>query len=233
MYRVLFGAIVAIALCAAPVEAQVPRGVTFGVGAPGGRMPGGSQPFGPSLSAPSGSMFRQPAFHGFQGGNGFRGGFRAGAFPSRSRFGGFYSGYPYYSSYYGGFGGGFITGGYSPLYMDPGPGAYDLPPPPQGQPFDPPGPLVEVSGEATATLSVQFPAPASVWLDGKELPGKAATDRRLTSPVLRPGEQYMFHIRARWETNGRTYETTKDVPLGPGDRSRLLVVSGTAVTDEK
>jgi uncharacterized protein (TIGR03000 family) len=162
---------------------------------------------------------------------GFRGGYRTGL----GGFGGYYSVYPYssYYPYYDGFGGGFITGGYSPLYVVPGPDEYDLPPPMAAPAFPPEAPFVGLSGEFPAALSLQFPAAASVWLDGKEVGGTPATEVTLKSPILRPGQKHTFHIRARWETNGRTYETTKEVTLGPGDRSRLLVVSGTPVTDGK
>lgn len=149
---------------------------------------------------------------------GFRGGFQGGFYP----YGGYYGGF-----FPGGYGYGF--GGYNPYFAGNDAWAYPadpvfvVPPPPA------PARVVELSGQFPATLTLDFPAPAEVWLDGKEVAGAAATTRTLTSPVVRPGEQYTFHVKARWRTNGRTYEYARDVPLGPGERSRLLVVSGTAV----
>jgi hypothetical protein len=50
--------------------------------------------------------------------------------------------------------------------------------------------------------------------------------------VLRPGEQFTYHIRARWEKDGKTFEYKRDVALGPGDRSRVTVINGTAVSEK-
>jgi uncharacterized protein (TIGR03000 family) len=96
-------------------------------------------------------------------------------------------------------------------------------------PPQPPQPAIELSGEYPATLSLQFPAAAEVWLNGKKLSGAAAEERVLTSPALLPNEKYTFDVKARWASGGKTYETTRAVVVGAGDRSRLLVVSGVAV----
>lgn len=161
--------------------------------------------------------------------------------------------YPYYSRNYGGgfigsgFGGGFggYGGGfggnrfYNSLFFWPWGGSgwagYDYGPqyvPYQQQPAGPPEHFVPLSGELTATLALQFPAPARIWLDGKEVEGEAAETRTLTSPVVKPGQQYTFKVRAQWTAGGRTYEATREIAVGPGDRSKLLIVSGTAI-DEK
>jgi uncharacterized protein (TIGR03000 family) len=159
---------------------------------------------------------------------------------------GFYPLYPYTSNYYsglggfgyGGFGGGFVTNsyyggygyGYSPYFVVPGPSDYSYP----AEPAAPAQPafVVELSGHATASLTLEFPAAANVWLDGKEVPGDPATVRTLTSPVLKPGQEYTFHVKAQWEAGGKTYEYTRDVPLGPGKHSKVLVVSGTELKGE-
>ena len=88
---------------------------------------------------------------------------------------------------------------------------------------------VVLSNEFPATLALQFPAAADVWLNGKKVSGDAATERVLTSPVLRPDQSYAFNIKARWTSGDKTYETTREVKLGSGDRSRLLIVSGDEV----
>ncbi len=88
---------------------------------------------------------------------------------------------------------------------------------------------VVLSNEFPATLSLQFPAAAEVWLDGKKVSGDAAAERVLTSPVLRPDQTYTFNVKAHWTIGDKTYETTRVVKLGPGDRSRLLIVSGDEV----
>lgn len=184
---------------------------------------------GPGLAAPRG-----PMFGGFPATNGRFGMARPGAVFPGSRFGTFLA-FPFGSRFNSGFGGGFISGGYSPTFVVPfgggyyDPYAYDLMAPPVLPPA-PPTHIVELSGEATATLNLEFPAPATVWLDGKEVAGKPDTARAITTPVLRPGREYTFHVRARWNADGKTYEYNRDVTLGAGSRSKLLVVSGTAVT---
>jgi uncharacterized protein (TIGR03000 family) len=94
-----------------------------------------------------------------------------------------------------------------------------------------PEPTVVLSQEFPATLSLQFPAAAEVWLDGKKEPGAANAERVLTSPVLSPNQKYTFDIKARWTTGSKTYEAKRSVTVGPGDRSRLLVVSGDEVRE--
>jgi uncharacterized protein (TIGR03000 family) len=91
--------------------------------------------------------------------------------------------------------------------------------------------VVNLANEFPATLTLQFPAAAQVWLDGKKLTGSAAEERVLTSPVLRTGEKYTFNVKARWEKGGKTYEAKRAVALGAGDRSRLSIISGDEVRE--
>jgi uncharacterized protein (TIGR03000 family) len=133
---------------------------------------------------------------------------------------------------YGGYGyGGFIGGGYDPYYVVPPPvvtggGPVFVPTAPAE-----PNTAGAVSGVLPATLVIQFPAAARVWLDGVEVPGDPDTTWTFTSRDLRPGETAAFRVRGRWAAGGRTYESEREVPLGPGARSRLVVVSGTEVTE--
>lgn len=237
MVRTLVGSALALVVLAPPAPAQRMRNVPYSNRPPvvGATVPHPSR-VGPAIVRPIGA-----GAYGMGGyrvapvvGNSFGGFGGFAGFGGLPGFGGIYApyGYPYSYSYYGGLGGGYYSLGYTVPYLG-GPGAYEeaVPAPAPAAP-SPPTHIVELSGQAPATLTMEFPAAATVWLDGKEVAGDAATVRALTSPVLRPGEQYTFHVRARWESNGTTYETTRDVPLGPGDRSRLLVVSGTAVKGE-
>jgi uncharacterized protein (TIGR03000 family) len=139
--------------------------------------------------------------------------------------------YGFYPTY--GFGGGFITGGYAPYYVVPPPVFLADPAPVGGGPVAPAGPstVTAVSGVLPATLVLQYPAAARVWVDGVEVKGDPDEEWTLTSRPLRPGETATFKVRGRWEQGGRTYEAVREVPLGPGARSRLLVVSGTEVKD--
>jgi uncharacterized protein (TIGR03000 family) len=86
-----------------------------------------------------------------------------------------------------------------------------------------------LANEFPAKLTLQFPAAAEVWLDGKKVDGMSAEEQVLTSRVLKPGEQYTFVVKGRWTSGGKTYETERKVTLGPGDRSRLMILSGDEV----
>src|SRR5436305_721844 len=82
---------------------------------------------------------------------------------------------------------------------------------------------------AVALLVWAEPAPAEVWLDGKKVEGEAANVRTLSSPVLRPGDRYTFHVKADWTVKGQTYGYDRGVTLETGAKSRLQVLSGTPV----
>jgi uncharacterized protein (TIGR03000 family) len=88
-------------------------------------------------------------------------------------------------------------------------------------------PRVAASGEASATLVVQFPATAEVWVGGKKAAGDPAAEWTLTSPALTPGEAHTFEVKGRWRIGGTTFETERLVTVPAGERSRSLVVSGT------
>jgi len=92
---------------------------------------------------------------------------------------------------------------------------------------------VALSGEYPATLTLEFPAAAKVWLDDQPVAGGARKEQVLTSPVLAPGQRYTFNVRAEWDAGGKMYEHTRQVTLEHGDRKKLLVVSGSLITDNK
>ena len=71
-----------------------------------------------------------------------------------------------------------------------------------------------------------------MWLNGQKAADDPAAEQVLVSPVLQRGESFTFRVRARWQADGQTYEYAKDVTLGPGERSRLTVYSGTAVNEK-
>jgi uncharacterized protein (TIGR03000 family) len=130
------------------------------------------------------------------------------------------------------YGFGFGYGGFGPYGYGYGLG-YGFGPPvlggPSAMPVQPTDPGVVLANEFPAVLTVQYPTPAEVWLNGKKLEGKAE-EHQLISPVLKPGETFTFEVKARWKVGEKTYESTRTVTLSPGDRSRLLVISGTEVT---
>lgn len=216
MIRLLLGAAAAVVLPAA-AAAQSP-GIAAGTTGSFGR------PLGTSLAAPSAALRYPP------GSFGMRAGFGAPfTFNQFNRGPGFFPGFfpgviaPYPVFYGGGFYGGGFYGGYPSSFAAPGPQpAADYIPSP-GVPTR----MIEMSNQFPATLTLQFPAAAKVWLDGKEVAGDPAAERVVTSPVLRPGQSYTFKVRAEWDADGKTYEYTREATLGSGDRSRVLVLSGT------
>lgn len=215
MSRLLLGLLVAIAAWPVAATAQVPVTTASGVGSFGG----GVRPATPALMAPIGRphfrpWFRPPLGPGyFIGGPGFYGGGFITGYPGNLYYGGGYYGYySYYGAPY------FVTG---PQYYS----GYANPEPPPIQAVE----TIPLGNEFPAALTLAFPAAARVWLDGKAVEGEPAAEQTLTSPVLRPGEKYTFNVRARWAVNGQEYEYTRDVTLGSGEKSRVLVVTGTPV----
>jgi len=127
----------------------------------------------------------------------------------------------------------FWGGGYPGYY---GPGLY--PPPvfvPQPVPVAPPNParLAEdadrAAATAPATLTLELPAAADVWLDGEKQPSSTATTRTLASSALPIGREFTFNMRAQWVENGTTYEAKQTTTVRAGERGKLAVYSGTPV----
>ena len=126
--------------------------------------------------------------------------------PYRTGFGYGYGGYGYaYNGYgYGSGGYRYNYGGYGPVFV------------PHWRWVQP---QVVLANEFPATLTIQLPA------------GDAPKEYALMSPVLKPGEEYTFAVDVRWMSGGKTYEAKRSVTLGPGARSRLLIVSGEEVKE--
>ena len=209
MFRIAFAALLALSLGAGTTSAQFSAGPCMGTGSYGGTF---CPPVFPGY--PRGAIAAPYTVHRPM---------RLGTYPAHLGFN---------SAYYGGFGGGFITSRYYVPFYGYGPtSSYsDAPSAPASSPMlPPPQRIVELSGESTATLTLEFPAPATVWLNGDLVEGEPEAVRVLTSPAIRASEKYAFQIRARWERDGQTFEYTREASLGSGDRSKLLVVSGTAV----
>jgi len=212
MSRLLLGA-AAVVLLPTTLFAQIPASVASGMGGFGDPR---NRPRTPALAAPFVNPLYRP------------GGLISPFYYNRGVFGGFVGGYaysPYVDQFYAPFTA--YAGGYLPSDVLSGPAA--------GEPVVEVAPtrIVELSNEFPATVTLEFPAAAKVWLDGKPVEGETGKERVLTSPVLKPGQQYTFKVKAQWDANGKTYEYTRDVTVGPGDRSKLTVLSGTPVSGEK
>jgi uncharacterized protein (TIGR03000 family) len=90
---------------------------------------------------------------------------------------------------------------------------------------------IALANEFPATLVMEFPAPAEVWVNGKKGDGEPNTEWTLTSPVLKAGGEFTFEVKARWASGGKTFEYTRSVTVAGGQRSRALVVSGTEIKE--
>jgi uncharacterized protein (TIGR03000 family) len=64
-----------------------------------------------------------------------------------------------------------------------------------------------------ARIDVTLPtAEAKVWVNGTATKS-TGVNRRFLSPVLEPGQNYSYEIRAQWQENGRTVEKTTRVQV--------------------
>lgn len=144
-------------------------------------------------------------------------------------------GFPFSGVWGGGYGWG-GWGGWLPFYTYPAP-LYVSPfePPNNALPARPlvgrPEPTITLANEFPATLTLELPAAAEVWVGGKKADGAAAAEWTLTSPTLKAGESHKFEVRARWSSGGKTYEAERTVEVASGNRSRVLVVAGTPVKE--
>ncbi len=83
----------------------------------------------------------------------------------------------------------------------------------------------EAPSSAVAYLTVKVPADAEVWLEGARTKQSGPT-RLFVSPPLRPGNQYAYAVRARWQEEGREVEQTQEVAVQPGDRLTVTFPTG-------
>lgn len=126
-------------------------------------------------------------------------------------------------------GGWFPFYGYNaPLYAYPVPVEVPVPVPVVVQPPEPP---IKLSGEATATLVLEFPAAAEVWVNDKKGEGDPHAEWTLTSPPLPIGTEYTFKVKAVWRAGGKTYQYEKAVPVAAGNRSKALIVAGAEIKE--
>ncbi|MCE9567177.1 MAG: hypothetical protein K8U57_34680 [Planctomycetes bacterium] len=94
-----------------------------------------------------------------------------------------------------------------------------------------PAPVPVIGYSAPAVLTLEFPAPAELWVNGKKGDGKPTTEWVLTSPTLNSNTAYLFEVTARWTIGGKTYESERAVPVMSGNRSRALVVGGREIKE--
>ena len=68
-----------------------------------------------------------------------------------------------------------------------------------------------------ASLTVEVPAAAEIWLEGVKTK-QAGTMRTFVSPELTPGKEYTYEIRGRWLENGKEIQQTRNVVVHAGDQ---------------
>jgi uncharacterized protein (TIGR03000 family) len=71
--------------------------------------------------------------------------------------------------------------------------------------------------DETVHVEVRLPdANARLWFEGSKTQ-QTGTLREFQSPDLKPGQEYVYHIRAQWMENGRTREQTRTLTVRPGE----------------
>jgi uncharacterized protein (TIGR03000 family) len=71
-----------------------------------------------------------------------------------------------------------------------------------------------------AHITLQVPAGAEVWFDGKTT-RQTGTVRQFRSPPLQPGKSYVYELRVRWQQNGKPVEQTRRVNFQANDQISL------------
>jgi uncharacterized protein (TIGR03000 family) len=72
----------------------------------------------------------------------------------------------------------------------------------------------------SAHITLQVPAGAEVWFDGKTTK-QTGPIRHFNSPPLQPGKNYVYGIRVRWTKDGKSVEETRRVNVQANDRLSL------------
>ncbi len=91
--------------------------------------------------------------------------------------------------------------------------------------------LAQPAAAQTAELTLELPAPATVWVNGKQQPGADAA-RTLTSPQLSAGGSHTFDLKATWTgPDGSRYEWDRKVTVAAGNRSKVAVAHGFKAKD--
>ena len=79
-------------------------------------------------------------------------------------------------------------------------------------------PPISAVTDNTARVEVRLPADAQLWFDGQPTAQKGA-DRSFRSPTLKPGDDYVYDVRARWDADGKPVDVTRHVTVHAGDHA--------------
>ena len=140
---------------------------------------------------------------------------------------------PFNVPFWGGYWGGYYPGFYYPgLFPQP---QVVIVPQPVLVPVIPPNPdriaedTDKASTLAAATLTLELPAAADVWLDELKQPSSADPARTLSSPAMKLGTDFTFRIRAQWVENGTIHEAKQTTTVRAGERGKVAIYAGTPV----
>jgi uncharacterized protein (TIGR03000 family) len=78
-------------------------------------------------------------------------------------------------------------------------------------------PVMVPAAGASVIVTVDVPPDADVWFNGAPTAQKG-TVRRYISPVLAPGMNYTYYVRARWMEDGVAVDQTRRVSVRAGDQ---------------
>ena len=118
--------------------------------------------------------------------------------------------------------------GYSPFW----PVWYDTDPVPYVNSVEPvPVPVYSVPSQTTivlpsppqelrASLAMNVPLGAKVWLDGKQVDANVVP-LVLHSPPLQDGQHYTFDVKVTWPEGGKTEERSRSVTVPVGEQTSL------------
>lgn len=83
--------------------------------------------------------------------------------------------------------------------------------------YYPEEPPVDVNA---VTFRMHVPDGALVWFED-EATSQTGDVREFVSPSLTPGRDYVYHIRVKWDENGKVVERKRNVSVHAGDRINL------------
>jgi uncharacterized protein (TIGR03000 family) len=87
------------------------------------------------------------------------------------------------------------------------------------------GTQATVNARFPAQLTIEFPASASVTVNGQPVSSSGPV-QTLTSPALELGRTYTFNVKAHWSADGQEYEWNRNVTVAAGERSQVNVAHG-------
>lgn len=136
-------------------------------------------------------------------------------------YGGCYGGYGGCYGCYGGwscYGGCYGYSTYSP-YHPIMPGAEKVPAPDIKEKVPAPGKKDESTSSPRATLVVEVPADAKLFIDDQPMKTTSAK-RTFQTPPLQPGQQYYYMVRVEVVRDGEVKTETRRVIIRPGEEAR-------------